>query len=32
VELLRRIQDTGSISAAARHMKMSYKRAWLRRG
>jgi molybdate transport system regulatory protein len=29
VELLRRVQDTGSISAAARSMKMSYKRAWL---
>jgi molybdate transport system regulatory protein len=29
VELLRRIRDTGSISAAARGMKMSYKRAWL---
>jgi molybdate transport system regulatory protein len=29
VELLRRVQDTGSISAAARAMKMSYKRAWL---
>jgi len=28
-ELLRRIEETGSISAAARDMKMSYKRAWL---
>ena len=29
LELLRRIRETGSISAAARGMKMSYKRAWL---
>jgi len=29
IELLRRVQDTGSIAAAARAMKMSYKRAWL---
>lgn len=28
-ELLARIQDTGSISAAGREMKMSYKRAWM---
>lgn len=28
-ELLQRIRDTGSISAAGRDMKMSYKRAWL---
>ena len=27
-ELLRLIQDTGSISEAARRMKMSYMRAW----
>jgi len=27
-ELLERIADTGSISAAARQMRMSYKRAW----
>ena len=27
-ELLERIRDTGSISAAGRQMKMSYKRAW----
>ncbi|HBD90344.1 MAG: hypothetical protein A2X71_13150 [Thiobacillus sp. GWE1_62_9] len=27
-ELLRRIRDTGSISAAGRQMAMSYKRAW----
>jgi molybdate transport system regulatory protein len=29
IELLERIRDTGSISAAGRLMKMSYKRAWL---
>lgn len=29
VELLRRIGDHGSISAAARAMGMSYRRAWL---
>lgn len=28
VELLRRIDETGSISQAARAMKMSYKAAW----
>lgn len=28
-ELLERIRDTGSISAAGRAMGMSYKRAWL---
>jgi molybdate transport system regulatory protein len=28
-ELLERIRDTGSISAAGRDMKMSYKRAWM---
>ncbi|HVY08020.1 MAG TPA: LysR family transcriptional regulator [Burkholderiales bacterium] len=28
-DLLRAIQDTGSISAAARRMDMSYRRAWL---
>lgn len=28
-ELLERIRDTGSISAAGRQMKMSYKRAWM---
>lgn len=28
VELLRRIKDTGSISAAAKEMAMSYKAAW----
>lgn len=28
-ELLEHIRDTGSISAAARRMKMSYRRAWL---
>lgn len=28
VELLRRIRETGSISQAARAMKMSYKAAW----
>ena len=27
-ELLERIRDTGSISAAGRQMTMSYKRAW----
>ena len=27
-ELLARIAETGSISAAGRHMGMSYKRAW----
>ena len=27
--LLQAIQETGSISAAARRMKMSYRRAWL---
>ncbi len=27
-ELMERIRDTGSISAAGRQMKMSYKRAW----
>lgn len=29
VELLQAIQDSGSISAAARAMGMSYRRAWL---
>ena len=29
VKLLESIRDTGSISAAAREMGMSYKRAWL---
>lgn len=29
VELLESIRDTGSISASARDMGMSYKRAWL---
>jgi molybdate transport system regulatory protein len=28
-DLLRAIGETGSISAAARHMGMSYRRAWL---
>jgi molybdate transport system regulatory protein len=28
-DLLRAIAETGSISAAARHMEMSYRRAWL---
>jgi molybdate transport system regulatory protein len=28
VELLERIEATGSISAAAKEMKMSYKKAW----
>ena len=28
-ELLQAISETGSISAAARRMKMSYRRAWL---
>ncbi|MBI1172917.1 LysR family transcriptional regulator [bacterium] len=28
-ELLERIRDTGSISAAGRDMAMSYKRAWM---
>jgi molybdate transport system regulatory protein len=28
-DLLRAIAETGSISAAARHMDMSYRRAWL---
>ncbi len=28
-ELLTRIRDTGSISAAGRQMAMSYKRAWM---
>lgn len=28
-ELLHRIRDTGSISAAGRQMGMSYKRAWM---
>lgn len=27
-ELLERVRDTGSISAAGRQMQMSYKRAW----
>lgn len=29
VELLEAIADTGSISSAARHLGMSYRRAWL---
>lgn len=29
IELLRHIAETGSISQAARRMKMSYNRAWL---
>ena len=29
IELLRKIQERHSISAAAREMKMSYRRAWL---
>ncbi|HEY5796038.1 MAG TPA: LysR family transcriptional regulator [Bosea sp. (in: a-proteobacteria)] len=29
VDLLEAIQETGSISAAGRSMKMSYRRAWL---
>ena len=29
IELLRKIRDHKSISAAAREMKMSYRRAWL---
>ncbi|MBX6322032.1 MAG: LysR family transcriptional regulator [Rhodospirillaceae bacterium] len=29
IELLEHIRDTGSISAAGRMMRMSYKRAWL---
>jgi molybdate transport system regulatory protein len=28
-DLLRAVEDTGSISAAARRMRMSYRRAWL---
>ena len=28
IELLKRVQETGSISEAARHMGMSYMRAW----
>ena len=28
-ELMERIRDTGSISAAGRQMQMSYKRAWM---
>lgn len=28
VDLLEHVRDTGSISAAGRRMKMSYKRAW----
>lgn len=28
-DLLTAIHETGSISAAARHMRMSYRRAWL---
>jgi molybdate transport system regulatory protein len=28
-DLLQAIEETGSISAAARRMKMSYRRAWL---
>ena len=28
VELLELIEDTGSISQAARQMQMSYKKAW----
>jgi len=29
IALLEAIMETGSISAAARHLKMSYRRAWL---
>lgn len=29
ITLLEAIEQTGSISAAARHLKMSYRRAWL---
>lgn len=29
MDLLQAIRDAGSISGAARHMKMSYRRAWL---
>jgi len=29
IALLEAIEHTGSISAAARHLKMSYRRAWL---
>lgn len=29
VRLLELVEETGSISAAARHMEMSYRRAWL---
>ncbi len=29
IELLEKIEDTGSISAAGRAMNMSYRRAWL---
>ena len=29
IELLQHIDDTGSISQAAKKMKMSYRRAWL---
>ena len=29
IELLERIRETGSISAAARGMEMAYRRAWL---
>jgi molybdate transport system regulatory protein len=29
IELLEGIRDTGSISAAGRRMRMSYKRAWM---
>lgn len=29
IELLERIMETGSISAAGRRLKMSYRRAWL---
>ena len=28
IELLKAVRDTGSISAAARQMRMNYKRAW----
>ena len=28
IELLERIQETGSISSAAKEMKMSYRQAW----
>src|SRR6266853_1562525 len=28
IALLKAVRDTGSISAAARHMGMNYKRAW----